>query len=172
LSRDNVTLERAGRALALCGASAEAARLAAELAERFPEATLTTMVARPTIEAAVALRDGDAERAMAILEPVRPYDELRGADFWPAYLRGRAALMLKNAKEAAAQFEKILSRRGSAPDSLLYPLAHLGRGRAAVLAGDTAKARASYTAFLTLWQGADPDARPLQEARREYAQLR
>ena len=172
LSRDNVTLERAGRALGLCGASAEAARLAVELTERFPEATLTTRVGRPTIDASVALRDGDARRAMAILEPVRPYDELRGSDFWPNYLRGQAALMLKDAKEAAAQFEKILSRRGNSPDSLLYSLAHLGLGRAAVLAGEVAKARASYAAFLLLWQGADADARPLQDAHREDAQIR
>jgi tetratricopeptide (TPR) repeat protein len=172
LSRDNVTLERAGRALALCGASAEAARLGAELAERFPDATLTTRVGRPTIDASVALHAGDAQRAMAILEPVRPYDELRGSDFWPAYLRGQAALMLKDAKEAAAQFEKILSRRGSSPDSLLYALAHLGLGRAAALSGEAAKARTSYAAFLVLWQGADVDARPLQDAHREYAQIR
>ena len=41
LSRDNFTLERASRALALCGAADEVSRLSGELAERFPNATQT-----------------------------------------------------------------------------------------------------------------------------------
>ena len=41
ISRDNFTLERANRALALCGASSDVAALSAELERRFPEATLT-----------------------------------------------------------------------------------------------------------------------------------
>ena len=38
LSRDNLTLERASRVLALCGAAAEASSLSSELAKRFPSA--------------------------------------------------------------------------------------------------------------------------------------
>jgi hypothetical protein len=41
LSRDNFTLERSGRAIALCGQRADAAALSSELAKRFPDATLT-----------------------------------------------------------------------------------------------------------------------------------
>jgi hypothetical protein len=36
-------------------------------------------------------------------------------------------------------------------------LAHLQLGRAYVMAGDTAKARAVHEDFLTLWKDADPD---------------
>ena len=36
-------------------------------------------------------------------------------------------------------------------------LAHLGLARAYVLQGDTAKARAAYQDFLTLWKDADAD---------------
>jgi len=49
-------------------------------------------------------------------------------------------------------------------------LAHLG-SRACVLQADTAKARAAYQGFLTLWKDADPDIPILKEAKREYAKL-
>jgi hypothetical protein len=39
----------------------------------------------------------------------------------------------------------------------LGALAHVGLGRAYALQGDTAKSRAAYQDFLTLWRHADPD---------------
>jgi hypothetical protein len=51
-------------------------------------------------------------------------------------------------------------------------LAHLGLGRAYALAGDTAKAKAAYQSFLTLWQNADPDIPVFKQAKAEYARLR
>jgi hypothetical protein len=50
-------------------------------------------------------------------------------------------------------------------------LAHLGLGRAYVLAGDKDKARAAYTDFLTLWKDSDPDIPILKQAKAEYAKL-
>ena len=50
-------------------------------------------------------------------------------------------------------------------------LAHLQLGRAYALAGDTAKARAAYQDFLTLWKDADPEIPILKEAKAEYAKL-
>jgi hypothetical protein len=44
-------------------------------------------------------------------------------------------------------------------------------GRAYVLQGDTAKAKASYQDFLTLWKDADPDIPILKQAKAEYAKL-
>jgi eukaryotic-like serine/threonine-protein kinase len=41
-----------------------------------------------------------------------------------------------------------------------------------VLQGDTAKAKAAYQDFLTLWQDADPDIAILKQAKAEYAKLR
>jgi hypothetical protein len=51
-------------------------------------------------------------------------------------------------------------------------LAHLGLGRAYELSGDSAKAKASYQDFLTLWKEADSDILILRQAKAEYAKLR
>jgi hypothetical protein len=50
-------------------------------------------------------------------------------------------------------------------------LAHLGLARAYALTGDTAKARAAYQDFFTLWKGADPGIPVLKQAKAEYAKL-
>jgi len=51
-------------------------------------------------------------------------------------------------------------------------LARLGLARAYALEGDTAKARAAYQGFLTLWKDADSDIPIYQQAKTEYAKLR
>jgi hypothetical protein len=56
-------------------------------------------------------------------------------------------------------------------DAPLYPLAHLGLGRALASAGDRAGARKAYDAFLEFWKDADADLQPLKDARRERAGL-
>jgi tetratricopeptide (TPR) repeat protein len=172
LSRDNLTLERASRVLALCGAAGQATGLSNELAKRFPDATLTVRVSLPVIAAAAALQRGDAARAIELLEPVKPYDLAPSAEFWPAYVRGQAYLQLKDGEAAAAQFRNILEHRGHVPASMLYPLAHLGLARAAALVNDRQSARARYDEMLTLWKDADPDLKPLQDARLEQSRLR
>ncbi len=50
-------------------------------------------------------------------------------------------------------------------------IARLGLARAYVLQGDTAKAKAAYQDFLTLWKDADPDIPILKQAKVEYAKL-
>jgi hypothetical protein len=172
LSRDNVTLESAGRALAWCGADAEASNLSGELARGFPDAILTTHVILPVIAATTAIRSANPARALALLEPVRPLEHSLVAEFWPAYLRGEAQLQLKHGAEAASDFRSIVDHRGELADAPLYPLAHLGLARALTLDGNRSDARQAYMAFFTLWQDADPNLLPLQEARREFARLR
>ncbi len=169
-SQDNVTLERAARALALCGAEREASALASELARRFPEATLTTHVWLPVIDAVLAERRGDAAHAVEALEPVRPYDHAPSAEFWPAYIRGQAYLELKDGRAAAAEFRAILDHRGEVPASVLYPLSHLGHARAARFTNDTPTSNRAYEEFLRLWNAADPDLQALAAARREHPQ--
>ena len=170
-SRDSITLERASRALAFCGADAEASSLSAELAKRFADATLTIKMALPITAAMQALRQGHPVRAIELLEPVKRYDHAPTAEFWSKYLRGQAYLELKDAREASAQFQSIVDHRGEVPTSPLFPLAHLGLARAAVQQKDYGRARKAYEDFLELWKQADPDLKAPAEARQELARL-
>jgi len=87
------------------------------------------------------------------------------------YIRGLAYLRARQAREAAAEFQKIVDHSGVAPVSPVRALAVLGLARAQALASDTASARKSYQDFLALWKDADPDIPILREAKAEYAKL-
>ncbi len=171
LSRDNGTLERASRALGLCGEGAESTRLTTELAKRFPEATLTNRAAIPIAGAALALARNEPERTLQLLEPVQPYNRAPSTGFWPAYLRGQAHLRLKDGRSAAVEFQSIVDRRGDVPVSPLFALAHLGLARTALLQSDPVTARTNYLKFFDLWKDADTDLPALREARAEFARL-
>jgi len=172
LSRDNGTLEHAGRALAICGAEREALELSRELAKQFPEAIFTNRLQIPLTAAAIAIERRDAARAIELLEPVRRFDHAPSAEFWPAYLRGQAYLQLKNGPAAAAEFRNVIAHRGEVPASVLYPLSYLGLARASALANDTETARKSYDQFLTVWKTADAELGVVKQARTEQAALR
>lgn len=90
---------------------------------------------------------------------------------YPPYMRGQAYLLLHRGSEAAAEFQKFLDHRGLVANCPLAALAHLQLGRAYAMQGDTAKARAAYQDFLTLWKDADPDIPILKQAKAEYARL-
>jgi tetratricopeptide (TPR) repeat protein len=158
-----------GTALPLCGELGQAQSLADEYAKQYPKDTLVNAVWLPAIRAAIEIRRNNSAQAIQFLQSANRYD--RTGVYWPEYLRGQAYLAQHAGAEAAAEFQKILDRRGLAPTSVLYPLAHLGLARAAALAGDTAKARKSYQDFFALWKDADPDIPVLQEAKREYEKL-
>jgi eukaryotic-like serine/threonine-protein kinase len=172
LTRDNFALERASRTLALCGQETEANVLLRELADRYPNATLTVRISMPIAKAAAAARRDDARRVLELLAPVKPYDRAARSEFWPEYLRGDAYLRLKDAPAAAAQYRSILDHRGEYPSSSLYPLARLGLARAQALAGDAGNARQTYQEFLAAWSGADERLGPIAEARQELERLR
>jgi tetratricopeptide (TPR) repeat protein len=163
-------------ALGLAGDSATAMRLADDLNKRLPEDTIVQFDYLPMIRAAVALHNGDAERAIAALAPAATY-ELGAASqnlnfvLYPVYLRGEADLAAKQGSAAAAEFQKILDHPGVVLNEPISSLAHLGLGRAYALAGETAKARAAYQDFLALWKDADSGIPLLQQAKAEYARL-
>ncbi|HEV8417050.1 MAG TPA: hypothetical protein VGQ49_25885, partial [Bryobacteraceae bacterium] len=73
--------------------------------------------------------------------------------------------------EAAAAFQMIIDHAGFVGNMPIGALAHLGLGRAYAMQGNTAKARAAYQDFLTLWKDADPDIPVLIDAKKEYAAL-
>jgi eukaryotic-like serine/threonine-protein kinase len=84
---------------------------------------------------------------------------------------GEGYLAGHRGSEAAAEFQKILDWRGVVRNSPIGALAHLGLVRAYALQGDTAKARAAYQDFLTLWKDADPDIPILIAAKAEHARF-
>jgi len=90
---------------------------------------------------------------------------------YPVYVRGQAYLLAHQGKEAAAEFQKIIDHRGIVLNEPIGALAHLQLGRAYAMQGDTAKSRAAYQDFLTLWKDADPDIPILKQAKAEYAKL-
>ncbi len=155
----------------MCGEDREASSLSGELARRFPEATLTVHVSLPVTAAALAIRRGEPDRGLELLEPARAYDHAPSAEFWPLFLRGQAYLQLKNGPAADSAFGGILDHPGEVPAAALYPLAYLGRARAATLVHDTARARQAYENLFNVWGETDPDLPPLIDARAEYARL-
>jgi tetratricopeptide (TPR) repeat protein len=161
-------------ALAVAGDSGQAARLAGDLAKRFPEDTLVQTQYLPMIRAASALTAGSPQNAIQALAPTSPH-ELGGnrasLSLGPVYFRGQAYVAAKQGTSAAAEFQKILDHPGIVTNEPIAALAHLGLGRAYALAGDKAKAAAAYQDFLALWKDADPDIPILKEAKAEYAKL-
>ena len=130
----------------------------------------------PTIHAQVALIRKDHSKAIDILQRAASYELGTPADrvspaLYPVYVRGEAYLAARQGSESAAEFQKILDHRGVAVNEPIGALAHLGLARAYALRGDTAKSRAAYQDFLTLWKDADPDIPILKEAKAEYAKL-
>jgi serine/threonine protein kinase/tetratricopeptide (TPR) repeat protein len=157
-------------ALALCGEIAQAQSLANELAKESPKDTAINAIWLPTIRAAIEIRKDNAAGAIQLLQAVGPYEA--ASFFWPNYIRALAYLRQKAGPEARAEFQKIIDHRGWDPASYLYPLAHLGLARAAVLRGDVAGSRKAYQDFLALWKDADADLPILIEAKKEYAGLK
>ena len=63
-------------------------------------------------------------------------------------------------------FKRILDHRGLVGSDPIGALAHLQLGRTFASMGDTAKAKAAYQDFLTLWKNADSDLPILKQAMR------
>jgi tetratricopeptide (TPR) repeat protein len=162
----------AALALARAGDTAGAEKLAAELDKTYPLDTLVQRYCLPAIRAGVALERKDPNRAIELLKAASTVELSGYFGLEPAYLRGEAYLMLGDGNRAAAEFQKFIDHRGVALNFPWGALARLGLARAYALQGDTAKTRAAYQDFLTLWKDADPDIPILKEAKAEYAKLK
>jgi serine/threonine protein kinase/Flp pilus assembly protein TadD len=162
-------------ALARSGETAQSKSILAALQKSEPTNTYLKVYWFPAIEASIAMAQQVPDRAVVALEPSLPYElgspPPGNATMYPAYIRGLAYLAQRNGSAAATEFQKFLDHPGIIQNFLLGSLAHLQLGRAYALSGDTAKAKAAYNAFLTLWKGADPDIPILKEAKAEYAKL-
>jgi len=171
LAHGRANLEFVALSLAMSGDESRARTIVDDLAHRYPADTIFHNVYMPAVAALIALNRKAPEQAIEALEASAPY-EMGTTQFpLPAYLRGLAFLQAKRGAEAAAEFQKIVDHRGIAATSVEHSLARLGLGRAYVISGDTAKAKAAYQDFLALWKDADTDIPILKEAKAEYARL-
>jgi eukaryotic-like serine/threonine-protein kinase len=161
----------AALALAFAGDVVRAKTLADDLGKRVPENTIIRFNYLPTIRAQIALSRNDSSKAIEALQAAAPYELGYPGRLYPVYVRGEAYLAAHQANEAAAEFQKILDHRGIVMNAPIGALAHLQIGRAYAMQGDTAKAKAAYQGFLTLWKDADPDIPILIAAKAEYAKL-
>ncbi len=154
--------------LSFLGENQKALELASQAAKDRPVDTLVQVVFVPSVQAEVALNEGNAQKALDLLNPATQYDKGTTADF---YIRGQAYLKLGQGNDAALQFQKILDLHNYAPTDILMTMAHLGLGRAYAVSGDMAKSRAAYQDFFALLKDADPDLPVLKQAKTEYAKL-
>jgi eukaryotic-like serine/threonine-protein kinase len=165
--------------LAVAGDSSRSQTLTDDLANRFPENTRLVFAYLPTLRALLALNHREPSKAVELLQTASPYElgtvvfasSMRLGPLYPAYVRGEAYLAARQGREAAVEFQKILDHRGIVVSDPIGALAHLQIGRAYAMQGDTAKAKAAYQDFLTLWKDADPDIPILKQAKVEYAKL-
>jgi len=152
----------AALALAIAGDEPHARSQTQDLAKRFPDDTVVQSYWLPTVRAQLLLNAGNAEGAIDQLQPVAsielgsPVTSSFTSCLYPIYVRGLAYLGAHRGREAAGEFEKIIEHRGLVANCPLGALALLQLGRAYAISGDSAKARASYKDFLTLWKDADP----------------
>jgi tetratricopeptide (TPR) repeat protein len=165
----------AGLALARAGDAQGAERVAAELDKAFPLDTLVQRYWLPTIRAAVALDRKDPQGAVELLKDAAALEfgspTSTSTILCPAYVRGKAFLMLRDGGRAAAEFQKFIDRRGLVSTFPWGAIARLDLARAYALQGESAKARVGYQDFFAIWRDADPDTPILQQARTEFARI-
>jgi tetratricopeptide (TPR) repeat protein len=169
LDQDTETSTQAGIAAALSGGTAYAAAVIARLRREPAHSVLREQVDIPMVQASLAIQQKNPSEAVKLLEPAQVY-ELR--DYIIPFLRGRAYLDAKIPDRAVTEYRIITGNPGIDPVSPMYPLAFLGLGRAYNLQGNRAESRAAYERFFDLWKDADANLPVLQDARREYAQLK
>ena len=162
---------------AYAGEESEAQRSSESLAKLYSDDVIQFNFL-PAVRAKLALLRSSPQQALEILRAAAPYELGLPAlgfynwpNMYPVYVRGEAYLAAHEGREAAAEFQKILDHRGIVLNEPIGALAHLGLGRAYAMQGDSAKARAAYQDFLTLWTDADPDIPILREAKSEYARV-
>ena len=136
--------------------------------------TMLKLYCLPTIDAAIEISNRNPSQAILDLEATIPYElggPLMFPYLYPSWIRGQAYLVANNGTAAAVEFKKLIDHPGIVLNQPIASLAHLQIGRAYAMQGDTAKAKAAYQDFLTLWKDADPDIPIFIAAKAEYAKL-
>jgi tetratricopeptide (TPR) repeat protein len=170
------TVLRASAAVAFAeiGDAPQSQKFIDQLAKENPGDTTVQTCVIPNAKALNLLHQKKPADAITALEAGRKFELGENEGFCTyaiLYTRGLAYLELHDGAKAAAEFQKILDRRGLNPYSCYYPLAQLQIARAYALQGDHVKARTAYQDFFALWKDADPDVPILIAAKSEYAKL-
>ena len=118
-----LSLFRAGIALALCGDPVHADAQSGEAVKQYPKSILVSKVYVPLVRAAAALHRGNSGSAIQMLHASHGYANL--SFYYQRYLLGMAWLREEKGAEAAREFQTILDHRGWSPLSPVYPLAEL-----------------------------------------------
>ena len=171
-------LGRPALALALCGDTARAEKLADETSKALPNGTIWNAVQLPEIRAMIALHRDQPASGIEPLASASPYERA-----YPdaIYVRGLAYLKkMHRGGDAVAELQKIVDHNGANWGATwvhpnwgqYYSLAYLGTARGFVLAGERAKAERTFENFFALWKDADADIPVLRQARAEYAKLK
>ncbi len=177
----------AALAFAMTGDTARAESLAKALSTRYPLDTQMQSLWLPAIQAQLAQDRKNPAAALTALQAASS-SELGQISFvtnlsclYDVYLRGEAYLAAGQAREADAEFQKIIDHSGLVWSCWTGALAHLGVARANAQQiktsqgadADAARVRAlaAYQDFLTLWKDADSGIPILQQAKAEYAKL-
>ena len=156
--------------LALAGESNKARAMADDIGKKAPLNGELNRYWLPAIRAQIELNRDRGQQALELLKATSGY-EFGGLSLYPVYVRGKAYLKVGDGQQAAAEFQKIIDHRSIVTNDILGALAHLQLGRAYAMAGDTAKAKAAYQDFLTLWKDADPDIPIFKQSKAESARL-
>jgi eukaryotic-like serine/threonine-protein kinase len=168
LDKGKVTLISAANTLAMCNEQKQATQALSDLEKRYPQDTLIHELSVPEARAWLAIKAGDAQGALSLLERVRAHDAASRAP----YLRGLAYLELKDSRNAIDSLENATRLKGLAyTNGSPYALSYLGLGRAYAMAGDKPNAKKAYDVFFSEWKNADADLPVIAEAKKEYAQL-
>jgi tetratricopeptide (TPR) repeat protein len=129
-------------AVLLCSDVEGPLKAAEEEAKKYPADATVSETQLPTLRAQAELKRDNAAKAVEFLQSVAPYE--RAAPPSAAFYRGLAYLQLHKPTEAGIEFQKFLDNPGLSWGGPEYPMAFLGRARAAALSGDTSKAAKVY----------------------------
>lgn len=169
--RSTITLVTSARVFALLGDPDTAASLLDDVARQTAPNKVALLVTLPVARALVECGLGRVGPAVDMLKPVARFERGTMYALVPIGVRGLVAQAAGRPMDAAAAFETLVSLRAIDPTSTWVAKARLEMARALSAAGNAARSRAAYDAFLDSWKDADPDAPLLAVARRERAAL-
>jgi class 3 adenylate cyclase/tetratricopeptide (TPR) repeat protein len=167
------TLPGVALSLTMCGQGLPELAALRKLAKASPDNTLLNAVYLPQAEAAVALVQHRPQDVPSLLESSHSYT-LAGV---APILEATALLQLHRPSEVIALLQPILRYRyleaqtGTNGEFPSYSMATLLTARAYAMAGDKPNAIKMYQQVIDLWKNADPNFKPLADARKELAAI-